>query len=192
MEAACTDGRIIRLFLLRDEDAIAKVQEKYGDRLFELAARITGSRQTGEEIVNDALLRLWNSIVPTNPNPPVNLLAVSMKTVRNLAIDRVRSERAAKRPQTVCELDEAVAAGSGGTFVAPDDIRTELLAEHINSFLRMQKAKHRCVFVMRYFSEMSVGEIGMKTGMTQNAVKSLLKRMRQNLREHLEREGYRI
>lgn len=188
----CPDEDIIELFLQRNETAIAKTQNKYGRLLFDLALRITNSRETSEEVVNDTLMRLWTTLITANKSRPDSLLAYSMKIARNLAVDRVRAERAAKRPQTVCELDEAITESIVTSFEQPDESKTEMLAEEIDLFLASQKPEHRRIFVMRYFSEKSIEEIAQKTGMTKNAVKSLLKRMRRALRERLEREGYRI
>ena len=47
------DERIVELFLLRDEMAIARTSEKYGGRLQALAQHIVGDRMVAAECEND-------------------------------------------------------------------------------------------------------------------------------------------
>ena len=88
------DEKITDLFLQRSESAIGLMQEKYGDLLLNVAKKITGSDIDAKECLNDALLRLWQSIPPAHPK---NLRAYSCKVVRNLAFKRLTYSLAEKR-----------------------------------------------------------------------------------------------
>ena len=61
------DEKIVELFLNRDEAAIAEAKQKYGGYIKKTAYNILGDFEDGEECLNDALLRAWNSIPPQNP-----------------------------------------------------------------------------------------------------------------------------
>jgi RNA polymerase sigma-70 factor (ECF subfamily) len=59
----------------------------------------------------------------------------------------------------------------------------------INAFLGEQKPEARKMFVRRYFMGASVREIALKYDSTESRVKMTLMRMRQKLKEYLEKEG---
>ncbi|MBP0974591.1 MAG: RNA polymerase subunit sigma-70, partial [Oscillospiraceae bacterium] len=59
---AATDAQIISLFHERDQKALSETQQKYGGLCRSIAKYILGSREDAEECLNDALLRLWESI----------------------------------------------------------------------------------------------------------------------------------
>ena len=61
-----TDSEIIRLFLARDEQAIAETTAKYGKYCMTIAKDILDSEQDAEECVSDVYLKVWNSIPPAN------------------------------------------------------------------------------------------------------------------------------
>ena len=56
------DREIIRLFLLRSENAISELSQKYGGLCMKLAFNILGDREDAEECVNDAYLAIWDTI----------------------------------------------------------------------------------------------------------------------------------
>ena len=58
------DREIVALYLRRQEDAIARTDEKYRWLCFRLAENILPRREDQEECVNDAYLGLWNTIRP--------------------------------------------------------------------------------------------------------------------------------
>ena len=84
------DKRIIELFFARDEYAISLTKEKYGGYLMSLAFGILGDRQDAAECENETYLCAWNSIPPTNPR---SLSAYLSKIIRNLSLNRLRSDR---------------------------------------------------------------------------------------------------
>ena len=59
-------------------------------------------------------------------------------------------------------------------------------------FLRGLGAESRNIFVRRYFYLDSVKEVAGRFGVSESKVKSLLFRLRNRLREHLEKEGIEL
>ena len=59
-----SDEKIIELFLSRDEKAIELTAERYERYCVQIAMNILHNHSDAEECVNDAYLRLWNSIPP--------------------------------------------------------------------------------------------------------------------------------
>ena len=106
------DREIVALYLRRQEDAIARTDEKYRWLCFRLAGNILPRREDQEECVNDAYLGLWNTIPPKEPQ---RLGAYLARITRNFAIDRWRSDQARKRGggQIACALEELEQTLSG-------------------------------------------------------------------------------
>ena len=127
------DGQIVDLFLSRNEAAIQCSSEKYGLRLRALALHIVGETQTAEECENDAYLAAWNAIPPHEPRD--YLYAFLARTVRNIALNRCRSQSRLKRDAFVAELSREMEE----CIPAPDDLESRLdalaLQEALNSFL---------------------------------------------------------
>ena len=63
-----TDTKLLSLLQARDETALSAIYRQHGKQVLHLAKRILGSEQDAEECVNDALLDLWNSVPPAEPN----------------------------------------------------------------------------------------------------------------------------
>ena len=60
--------RLTKLFFDRDESAIKETQKEYGEYCMSVAYNVIGNKLDAEECVNDAYLRVWNSIPPARPN----------------------------------------------------------------------------------------------------------------------------
>ena len=81
------DWELIALFEHRDMRAIKETELAYGALCRAVALELTGDRQDAEEICNDTMLALWNTIPPEKP---VSLTAYLAGIARNLAANRVR------------------------------------------------------------------------------------------------------
>ena len=73
------DEQIVALYFARDEQAVARTDEKYGAYCFSLANRILCSEADAEETVSDTYLKAWRSIPPTRPKVLRLFLAKSVK-----------------------------------------------------------------------------------------------------------------
>ena len=180
------ERRIIALFEARSEQAISKLDEKYGKLCLQMAMNILSSREDALECVNDAYLALWNQIPPEKP---IFLRAYLLKIVRNIAYDRLDQRQAAKRDDavTVClhELEDCLPAGDD-----PDAIlESKLIRDVLNAYLYSLKEKDRNLFIRRYFLMESCRTIGKSMAMTESAVSTRLSRLRHILKEKLTEEG---
>ena len=182
------EKQIIALIQSRDERAIQMMTEAYGDICRRTAMNILGNERDAEETFDDALLSAWNAI-PTNP--PEHLQAYLIILTRRAAINRYRADNRQKRgggqvPVALSELEECIASGEN---VEVQISRNALLAE-MNRFLGALSANKRRIFMERYGALMPIRDIAIQHGMTEDAVKKALSRMRQALRNHLDEEGY--
>lgn len=88
------DKEIIDLFLTRNERAIEETDSRYGAFSRNLSYHILNSHEDVEECVNDAYLKLWDTIPPTVPD---SLKAYLGRIVRNLSLNRLRWKKEQKR-----------------------------------------------------------------------------------------------
>ncbi|HHX19274.1 MAG TPA: RNA polymerase sigma factor [Clostridiaceae bacterium] len=183
-----TDEAIIELYFERSEEAIMSSMDKYGVLLRSLAWNILGNREDVEECVNDTYLAAWNSIPPERPE---YLKAYLCKIARNNALDRVKEKTRSKRGGgkinlLLDELSECIASEADTVRL----LENAEMAEVISEYLRSQTKLRRTIFIQRYFYASGVREIAEEHGMTEGAVKSLMFRMRAELKDKFIRKGY--
>ncbi len=187
------EEELLTLFWQRDEEALRQVQKQYGKLCYQIAYNILQNRQDAQECENDSYFRLWNSIPPNRPHP---LLSFLCRIVRNAALNRYEYNHAQKRNQEMedifYELD-GVADGAPGRqklknqrFAVEDEIFYKELLQEINDFLKGRKEQQRQVFLARYYFAEPVAEIAGRFGISESKVKSMLFRIRKDLRAYLE------
>ncbi len=182
------DSRIIELYLARAEQALIETERKYGRYCHTIAKQIMTLDADAEEIVNDAYLKVWNTIPP---NRPKSLKSYVGMLTRQLSIDAYEARNAAKRggqmPLVLEELSECLPDGSAA--ISPDEIA---LKDALNSFVRALPERTRRIFVRRYWYASPVTEIAHDFDMKPSAVTVLMLRTRQRLKDHLQKEGFEL
>lgn len=183
------DEAIIQLFWNRSEEAVVQTEHKYGKLLMHIAKSILRDRRDAEEAVWDAYRHLWNSIPPEKPR---KLLAYAARLSRNAALDILRKKQSQKRDDRgdvlFSELDECLPSPQDPT--ARMEERELVLL--INTYLLTVDKTSRILFVRRYFVMDDLEQIASDFGMTKNAVNVRLYRVRQGLKEHLQKEGVAV
>lgn len=178
------DRQIVELYFARNESAIRETENKYGKYCRYIAYNILRDQGDSEECVNDAYLKAWNEIPPKNPSRLSTFLG---KITRNLALNRYERETAIKRGgyATVLALDELEGCISDCEGDPTDELA---LKEAINRFLRSLPRESRIVFLQRYWYFRQIKEIAKDIDMSENAVKVMLHRTRERLKQFLEKE----
>ena len=182
------DERIVQMYWDRCDRAITCSQEKYGSFCFGLSYGILENREDSEECVNDTWLRAWNSIPPQRPQ----LLAMYFaKIVRRLSFDRWRAEHAQKRGggELTLVLEELSQCIPGETETEDLAIAGEL-AKTVQRFLESLPRRERDLFLRRYFFTETLEESGKRLGISAGHAGVILHRVRDKLRNALEKEGY--
>ncbi len=180
------DSEIIGLFLERSERAVEELDRKYGPAVKKTAANILRDRQDTEECVNDTYLGVWNSIPPHEPDPLVSFVC---RIARNMAVSRLRKEKAARRngefDLVLSEMEEFIPSREN---VEADAEGRELL-DAVERFLSTLDYDDRFIFVRRYWFADSVKEIAAMMRARENGVSVRLFRLREKLRISLKKEG---
>lgn len=184
------DCDIIALYFKRMESAITETANKYGKFCFSISNNILRNHQDAEESVNDTYLQTWNSIPPTTPNCFSAYLA---KIVRNISLNRIKAQKTQKRGSGEYELayDELDGIISSPQSVE-DMIDAIFLKELLDRWLETLSPEQRMVFVGRYWYFDSVTTISFKMGFSVSKTKMLLLRLRNELKQYLEREGVHL
>lgn len=184
-----TQNELIELFWDRNERAIEEMQKEYGGYCFIIANNILNNEQNAEECVNDAWMRVWNSIPPSRPD---NFRAYLAKITRNLSVDRLKYQYAEKRNVYLVafeELEECLFSSDGSVS---EQLELEALQQAINRFLRLQPKRERAVFLRRYFFGESVATVAQNFGLSVANTTKILSRTRAKLKLFLEKEGYLV
>lgn len=181
------DNDIVALLLERQEPALAHLQDKYSTYLMQITRRIIIDEEDAKECVNDVWLKVWNSIPPGKPKHLAGYLA---KIARNLALDKYRQHNAAKRggghlEASLGELEECIS----GSNEIEEKINIEHLKTVIQQFLERSPKKKRIIFLQRYFYMLDTAEIAYMMQMKETSIRSILSRMRKELKSVLEEGG---
>lgn len=180
------DKQILSLLLDRAESALEAMAAAYGARLHTIAMNILNSPQDAEECVNDTYLALWNSIPPKEPDP---LCAYAWRVGRNIALKRLRSNKALSRKGdyalSLDELEECIPAGD-----LWEQMEARELGRLLNRFLKAQTLENRRIFLLRYWFGDSVQTIAQSLGMKPGTVSVRLNRTRSALKDYLNKEGF--
>ncbi len=181
------DRQIIELYNERSEAAISATADKYGKYCYSVAYHILYNKQDSEECVNDTYLRTWEAIPPQCPD---KLSAFLGKITRNLALNRYRYYAREKRgcgqvPLVLDELQECVPAPNS----TEQAVEEKHLVEVLNRFTRELPVEKRMMFVRRYWYMSSIGEIAEDFEISEGNVKMTLLRIRNKLKQTLEKEG---
>ena len=181
------DNEIIDLYFNRDEVAIEKTADKYGNYCFIISNNILNSNDDAQECVNDTYLKAWNNIPPERPRKLSSFLG---KITRNLSLDCYKFNRTKKRAGNefellLSELEDCVSSH----LKVESEVESNFAVQIINNWLLEQSSENRSLFVRRYWHAMSISKLTKTYQMSESKVKSILFRMRKNLKNHLEKEG---
>ena len=182
------DEKIVALYQARQEAAIVCTAEKYGGRLRSLSLHIVEDRETAEECENDTYWEAWNRIPPHDPKG--YLYAFLARITRHISLnccrDRSRLKRQAFILELTGEMEQCIPDGEDTQSQA----EARELGEILDDFVRQLPEEKRNVFLRRYWYLDSIPQIAQQFWMTPGAVRTMLSRIRKELRERLQKEAY--
>lgn len=183
-----TDERMIELLFERSEQGLDEIKKKFGGLVRSIALAVTGDPERCGEVENDTLLAVWERVPPERPDP---LGAYVCAIARNLSLKQRRAQRAQKRGfglnVPLEELDGVLKSEE-----LSEQLSARELGGEINRFLAGLSRSDRALFVRRYYLGQPVNEAAKALGLRPNAASVRLLRLREKLREQLEKEGYTL
>jgi RNA polymerase sigma-70 factor (ECF subfamily) len=173
----------------RDEPAFRAVIARHAAGLHRIAARMTGDRAEAEDIVQEALLRLWDNAEAIAEQHPVGSQAALQlrlggwlhRVVTNLAIDRLRRTRRLSCDEVPDEED--------GAPLADALIETSEREGLARALVLGLPDRQRAAIVLTYYEELPNSEAAEAMDMNIKAFESLLHRARAALRQAFAAQG---
>lgn len=181
--AEAPDRELMRRVAAGDRDAMAPLVERHHRRLYRIALSYLRSPDDALDCVQETFVKAFRAVARWDPRsepaPWLTRIAV------NEAIDRYRRGRrrlAAEQPLAEGDHDVRLRAED------PSPERRMLsreVGEKIDRALRTLPERHRAVFVLRHYEQLSLEQIAETLGVSLGTVKSSLHRAIHRLRERL-------
>lgn len=185
--SAIKEEQILALLNARDEAGLRQIRRQYGGICMKTAMQIVQNKQDAEEIINDALLRIWNAIPPEHPD---DFAAYLCTVVRRLALNRQAQSRTAKRGGGITPLGVDAAEQIPAPSRVEQLVEEQMMVAALQKFLDTLSAEARTIFVQRYGAQRTILEIARMYRLTESKVGVTLMRTRKKLRQYLKEEGW--
>jgi RNA polymerase sigma-70 factor (ECF subfamily) len=153
VQADGDDAVLIARTRQRDQDAFARLYDRYSPLVYSVALRVLRNPSAAEDVLHDIFLQLWRS--PEKFDSARGNCASWLAVIaRNRAIDGTRRERPRIDPEDV-------------VLISPANIETEAernaVAEKIRHLLKEMPAAQRSAVEMAFFDGMTHREIAAAT-----------------------------
>jgi RNA polymerase sigma-70 factor (ECF subfamily) len=167
----------------REAAALREVIAAHAERLHRIAWRMTGDAVEAEDIVQEALLRLWDQAAALAARHPAGSRAAAslrlggwlQRVVTNLAIDRLRRVRRLSHEDVPEREDDAPRADA--VLVA------DAQSARARALIAALPERQRAAIVLTYYEELPNAEAAAALEMNIKAFESLLHRARAALRQ---------
>ena len=177
------DVALIQRTLAGDENAFASLVRKYQRQVHAFARRKIGDFQIAEDITQETFLQVYQKL-ETLDDP--TLFSQWLYTIANhLCIAWFRQNRLQTEPlEEVCIL--GIETEPYSRYVASEHakIAAEAQRDLVEKLLTKLKESDRKVITLHYFEEMTSSEIGEFLGVSENTIKSRIRRARQHLKKY--------
>lgn len=162
----------------RDADAFKEVYEFYLDRIYRYIFFKVSTRETAQDLTSEVFLRAWQYIY-NNKGIIENLNAFLYQIARNAVIDFYRS----KTRMEIGLEEEMIKIEDPSQRKIYSHIHAKMDLEEIEKALRSCKDEYRDVVILKYIEQLNDGEIAKIMNRSKGAVRVLLHRAMNALRE---------
>jgi RNA polymerase sigma-70 factor (ECF subfamily) len=169
--AGLRDDELLALVTRRSEPALGTIYDRYGALVYTIALRITGDRQTAEEVVQDVFQSVWQTAAGFQPGLG-SCASWLVGITRHRAIDAIRSkrERARSREQTI-EPDAFIDVDANPDLAAVQVDLREAMKEALGTLPTSQ----RQAVELAYYGGLTRVEIAERLGEPVGTVKTRLR-----------------
>ena len=141
-------------------ESVGKIRPK----LLLIANRIVGDSEEAEDVVQDALLRLWQ----LREDDILNAESLAKVITRNLSIDLVRRKR------VMVDMDESL-------LEMDEEYQNEEQVERVMNLIGQLPTMQQTVFRLRHIEGMQMADIARIAGTTEQAVRQSISRARRTI-----------
>jgi RNA polymerase sigma-70 factor (ECF subfamily) len=169
--ATISDEELLALVVRRQEAALGAIYDRHGRLVFAVALRITGDRETAEEVVQDVFQNVWQTAGSFQSGVgsfPSWLLGIT----RHRAIDATRSkrERARAREQTL-DMSYAPVDETG----LDHEVAQRMLQDAVRAALGALPAPQRQAIELAYYAGLTRAEIAARLNEPLGTIKTRLR-----------------
>ena len=181
--------RWMRAWQAGDETAFDALVEAYSGQVYVLLTRFLGPRANREDLVQEVFLRVVRA--RERYEPSARFSTFLFRIAYNISVNE--TQRGIAREAGNVELGDESQSGGGalaqfederapspGAALERDDVVREVRA----AIARLPEAQRMALLLAKY-EELPYGEIAQVLGSSEKAIKSLIHRARENLRESL-------
>ena len=173
-----------------DQDAFEQLVLDNQNKVYSLAVRLTGSREEGADLAQEAFLKAWQGMPSFQGESSFSTWVYRLAT--NVCIDFLRRQKRRREVEDVASLDD-----EDRTWAEPADYSQDPQQQLERSELRRAVERglaalpehQRQVLVMRELSGLSYQEIAQALEADMGTVKSRIARARLALRKILAEDG---
>ncbi|MGQ9876599.1 MAG: sigma-70 family RNA polymerase sigma factor [Chloroflexus sp.] len=177
-----TDELLIDLIVQREEAALGELYDRYASLVYAIALRITGDRQTAEEVMQDVFQNIWQTAGGFRRQAGTVagwIIGIS----RHRAIDALRSKRERGRSRELTGI-EATSHLSTSSDIE-HDVEQRILREAVRAALADLPLTQRQAIEMAYYGGLTQAEIAERLGEPLGTIKTRLRLGLTKLRELL-------
>lgn len=184
-QSIIADEQIIEMYWQRNEKAIQETDRKYGEFLYGIAYNILHDPLDCEECQNDTYLGVWNAIPPTRP---VAFSAFITQIMRNIAVNRFKEKNCKKRiPSELTVSMEEMNNTLHSEYSVEKEYEAKEVGKIINDYVRKLTERQRYIFIDRFYLAESVETIAKDLSISVPTVYREIEKIKQGLKNHLER-----
>ncbi len=176
-----TDEALLQLVIRRSERALGALYDRYGRVSYAIALRVTGDRQTAEEVVQDVFQQIWQTASGFRAESGAAGTWL-MSIARHRAIDATRSKRERARTRESMLEESRIDERRDGPEA---EVVRRSTGEDIRSALATLPPAQRQAIDMAYFGGLSRPEIAQALGEPVGTIKARLRLGLTKLRDAL-------
>jgi RNA polymerase sigma-70 factor (ECF subfamily) len=170
--------RLVESIAARDQAALHALYERSHRLVFTLSMRITGNRETAEELTLDVFHDVWRRASGYDPANGT-VIGCIMNQARSRAIDRLRFEGRKKRLEPE-RIDPAPIAEP-----CPDVLEARDQSRALQAALGVLRSEERQAIEAAFFSELTYAEVAARLNQPLGTVKTRIRAGLHKLRQAL-------
>jgi RNA polymerase sigma-70 factor (ECF subfamily) len=168
--AALRDEELVLLIVRREDRALGVLYDRYIRLVYAVALRITGDRETAEEVVQDVFQAVWQSAEGFQASSG-SFSSWLLGIARHRAIDATRTRRARARAREHA-LDPMLPSDDSGP---EQEASRSVMREIVKDALGSLPANQRQAIELAYYGGMTREEIARATGEPVGTIKTRLR-----------------
>lgn len=157
------EAAIVERVLAGEADAFRELVEAHGRALHRLAYRMTGSAETAEDVVQEALLRAYRGLESFTGGSGLGTWL--HRIAANLALDHLRKRKRERQRFVPLETDDGRTEQAPSDAPGPDRLTlSREVDRQVEDALNALSPMERTAFVLRHFEHQTSAEIGNALG----------------------------